>query len=274
MKIRLKDSNFSHAWAIGSGDLKVFPKNFTWDRSDDYQDITFFTDRNLSDFYTITEKSKINIAAIFEPQAINSNPYHYITDHNKDYDVVLTYNRDLLNLKQNFTFCPHAGCWIKKKDQKIYKKDKYLSVIFSDKKNTVGQQLRHDVINEFKEQINFIAGRGYNEIESKLDALKDFRYQIVIENSSHDYYFTEKLIDCFITGTIPIYWGCPSIGKFFDLDGFYNFYDIDELKGILNQISADDYNSKKELIKANFEEAKKYCVIEDWIFDHIISEMI
>ena len=34
-------------------------------------------------------------------------------------------------------------------------------------------------------------------------------------NGRGDYEFDEKLIDCFLTGTVPIFWGCPSIDKFF-----------------------------------------------------------
>jgi hypothetical protein len=272
MKIRLKDSNFSHAYTIGNGDLKIIPKNFQWDRSGEHQDITFFTDRNLSDSYNINDKSKINIASIFEPPVINPNPYHYITEHYDDFDVVLTYNKDLLNLNQKFQFCPHAGCWIEEKNQKIYKKKQNLSVIFSNKTRTDGHKLRHDVINKFKSNIDFIAGNGYQKIKSKLDALKNFRYQIIVENCQLDYYFTEKLIDCFITGTIPIYWGCPSIGKFFDLDGMYCFNNLDELETILNNISEQDYNDRIEYVKKNFEIAKEYTVVENWIFDNIIKE--
>lgn len=273
MIIRLKDSNFSHAYTIGNGDLKVIPKHFQWDRSDNYQDITFFTDRNLSDVHKLENKSKINIASIFEPPSINQSTYNYIVEFKKDFDIVLTYNKELLKDEQYFSFVPHAGCWIEKKNQKIYKKCKNVSTIFSNKNITEGHQLRHDIINKYKDKIDFIAGKGYEEIENKLIALKDFRYQITIENCNIDYYFTEKLIDCFITGTIPIYWGCPSIGKFFNLDGMFHFRNLNELESILKIVSEEDYNSKKLYIKENFEEAKKYTVVEDWIYENVIKEL-
>ena len=45
------------------------------------------------------------------------------------------------------------------------------------------------------------------------------RYHIVIENVRSDYYFSEKLVTAVAAGCVPVYWGCPSIARFFDPDG-------------------------------------------------------
>ena len=44
-------------------------------------------------------------------------------------------------------------------------------------------------------------------------------FSIAIENASYETYFTEKLLDCFATGTIPVYYGAPDIGDYFNKDG-------------------------------------------------------
>ena len=62
----------------------------------------------------------------------------------------------------------------------------------------------HEVIQKFGNKMT-VFGRGYDPIEFKIDGLKDYRFSVVIENCKRDYWFTEKLIDCFVTGTIPIY---------------------------------------------------------------------
>jgi hypothetical protein len=41
--------------------------------------------------------------------------------------------------------------------------------------------------------------------------LRDYRYSIAIENCSERGYSTEKIADCFLTNTVPIYYGCPDI---------------------------------------------------------------
>jgi len=110
-----------------------------------------------------------------------------------------------------------------------------------------------------------IYGNGYHAIDNKITALADYRYSIIIENCKRDYWFTEKLIDCLMTGTIPIYWGCPSIGNFFDTRGFLLFDSIEELGIILNNLSTIDWNSMADYIQSNFETAQRYCVSEDHI---------
>ena len=47
-------------------------------------------------------------------------------------------------------------------------------------------------------------------------------------------YFTEKLIDALITKTVPIYWGAPYIGDFYDNRGIIHFEDENELVDIVN----------------------------------------
>jgi hypothetical protein len=58
------------------------------------------------------------------------------------------------------------------------------------------------------------------------------QFHIAIESTSTINYFSEKLIDALITKTVPIYWGCPNIGDFFDTRGIISINDIDLNKNI------------------------------------------
>ncbi|MFK5281932.1 hypothetical protein ACI3PL_20485, partial [Lacticaseibacillus paracasei] len=53
------------------------------------------------------------------------------------------------------------------------------------------------------------------------------QYGICIENFSHRGFFTEKLLDCFLMKTIPIYWGCSDIGTYFNKEGIIKFENVD-----------------------------------------------
>ena len=53
-------------------------------------------------------------------------------------------------------------------------------------------------------------------------------FHVAIENVRQPHYFTEKLLDCFLTNTMPIYWGCPNIGAYFDTSGMIIITDEDE----------------------------------------------
>jgi hypothetical protein len=234
-------------------------------KNNDTNDLLFITDFALRN---VDKYNGIKIGMLAEPRAINPAIYQFINFNHDKFHKVFTFDKELIENCDNVEFYPHCGCWIKTEDHKIYDKSKLLSFIASDKKQTIGHRLRHSIMGVFEknkiEVENF--GRGYNTIEYKLKALKDFAFSVVIENSKIDYYFSEKLIDSFITGTVPIYWGCPSIGDFFNLDGMIIFNDIEDLLNKINTLSLDKYQSMLPAIKDNFERAKKYLTSEEWLY--------
>ena len=65
-----------------------------------------------------------------------------------------------------------------------------------------------------------------------------------------------------MTGSLPIYWGCPSIGDFFNTDGMLCFEDINELPAILTGCTDEYYESKLDAMKENFILAQKYRLAE------------
>lgn len=65
-------------------------------------------------------------------------------------------------------------------------------------------------------------GRGYNEFLKKESVLSQFKYSIEVENILKNDYWTEKLSDCFLMNTLPIYQGCPNLTKYFPKDAFIN----------------------------------------------------
>jgi hypothetical protein len=131
---------------------------------------------------------------------------------------------------------------------------------------TYGHNLRHIIINKYKDSLD-VYGGGYNFIENKIIGLKDYRFSITIENIKKDFYITEKLIDCFVTGTVPIYWGCPKLDKFFDMEGIIMFDDLKDIDNIINNLSIETYNKMLTSIKNNFELAKSFFLAEDYMIE-------
>jgi hypothetical protein len=58
-------------------------------------------------------------------------------------------------------------------------------------------------------------GRGFDPIADKFDGLFPYKYSIAIENHGCNDYWTEKIADCFLSWTMPIYWGAPNILDYF-----------------------------------------------------------
>lgn len=55
----------------------------------------------------------------------------------------------------------------------------------------------------------------------KYRGIVDYKYSIVLENSSQENYWTEKLSDVFLSWTMPLYWGCPNLDRYFSKESYY-----------------------------------------------------
>jgi glycosyltransferase involved in cell wall biosynthesis len=80
-----------------------------------------------------------------------------------------------------------------------------------------------------------IFGRGVRYIEDKWDALAPYRYSLAIENSSSPDYWTEKVADCFLSWTLPLYDGCTNLEDYFDPESFIRI-DARDHAGTLRRI--------------------------------------
>ena len=263
--IKIDDTLFSHCkYSTPFQESKYI----IWDRStiNGNEDIVVYTDQSLK---VINNNVKNKVAWLLESPAVSVQQNDWIKTYYKFFDTIFTSNKDLLDIDDKFKFVPVGGCWIKPDEQCIYSKSKMVSIIASDKNYTDGHQLRTSAARKIKNVD--IYGRGFNPIEYKLDGLKDYRFSIVVENTKKDFYYTEKLIDCFMTGTIPIYWGCPSINNFFDDKGMLIFDTLEELQRIVNGVSDELYNLKLEYVRKNFELAKEYLISEDYMYEKYLK---
>jgi hypothetical protein len=259
IRISLHDIHFAHSESAG-GPLPLPDLPFTWDRKIGNHEVAVYTDNSLKDAEAGSDSKKV--AWLIESPVITAKAYRWIRSNYKVFDRVLTFDQEVLEELPNSRTGLLGGCWIKEANRKIHDKNRNVSIIASAKNNVLGQKMRHKAIRKFGHMIDAVFGGGYRAIDDKAEGLAPFRYSIVIENCRRNYYFSEKLIDCFMTGTIPIYWGCPSIGLFFDKTGMICFDRISELRQILQTAGEKDYDQRSRAIRSNFETAKHFIYPE------------
>ena len=279
-KIKIYDSIFTHVRAMSNGDnIGPAPSFFEWYRGPDDTATCVFTDFNLADVDKC--HAKVKIAMLMESPEIFPLAYDQILHIKDTFDFILTFDQETYNslrlsgYKTAFTY-PLGGCWIDK--PAIYPKTKKVSMILSEKTGATGHKLRHEIMKKFPNDIDFY-GKGIKPIENKLEALQDYQFSIVVENCQRDAYFTEKIIDCFMTGTIPIYWGCPSIDRFFENEPVtLPFCDLAILEMILAHIVRYDPIKDKaqceQKIIQNCKMAQQYTITEDWLWTNVFSHII
>lgn len=262
IKIPIKDSLFSHAKTSSFWNESDF---IEWDRENyETKDYVFLTDLDVQNFNLFPNKKKY--AWLLESPEVTPKAYEFVKSNSTIFDKIFTFDEDILKFNNSF-FLPFGGSMLDKNDIKFFDdKNKNVSMMFSWKNNLPGHTLRHSIYKNFKNKIDFY-GSGINGVNVKnINSLKDYKFSVIIENCKKNYYFSEKIIDCFLTGTVPIYWGCPSIGDFFDLNGIIPFNDENELSKIIDRLDINLYNKMYKSLINNFNEAKKYAIAEDYLY--------
>jgi hypothetical protein len=95
-------------------------------------------------------------------------------------------------------------------------KTRSISCITSNKSFLKGHQSRLSFLNSIRDQISFdLYGYGFKEIKNKSEGLINYKYSIAIENYRNSNYWSEKISDCFLSFTMPVYYGCNTITNFF-----------------------------------------------------------
>jgi glycosyltransferase involved in cell wall biosynthesis len=85
----------------------------------------------------------------------------------------------------------------------------------------LGGNIRHIMNQAAKEKIEREQRElGFKAIEDKWAGLAPYKYALAIENYSGPDYWTEKIADCFLAWTVPIYYGCTNLEDYFPKESF------------------------------------------------------
>ena len=234
-------------------------KYIKWVKDNPLAEGTFYIDNTINDGISDGRKGP-KYLWLLESKHIKPGLVESIIDNKQlvedTYETIFTHDQRLLALGDKYKWVPAQGFWIK--EPKIYEKTKMISMIASNKRMCEGHVKRLGWVERIGDQLD-LYGRGFNEIADKEEGLCDYMFSVAIENGEYETYFTEKLLDCFATGTIPVYLGAPDVGDHFNKDGIIDLTEEFE-------VSEEIYYSKMDAIKENLEKAKEMEVLEDFIY--------
>lgn len=233
-----------------------------------------------NDLENIKKNNDIKILLSLEPNVVE--PYAGLPDswtrqNAKYFDFCLTSRESLIDDSsiKNTIWFPWSGLWTQKNTKE---KEFKISFMCGSKNFAPGHKLRQILWNKRNSiKINkdlYTSGiqggpPGLNNDAKVLDGGKygktklfdGIQFHLCIENCSQKYYFTEKLIDCLYTYTVPVYWGCKNIGDYFDTRGFIILNESDspeEMISKINNLNSSTYSNMKKYIERNHFLAQEY----------------
>ena len=247
--------------------------------------ITFFYDYVPTNIQEL-QLNPYNFIMVHEPNEF-FGIHNWVKNNHDLFDVILTWNDDILNTCHNaypFT-CNYQQDSLEYYSSFKEKNKKFeVSFLSGIKTITQGHILRNNiysikdditipkkwfhVLDDFDTHAGVRPGYGnYTKNLSHIpDHLKlnpqvfgkricydESMFHVCVENVKHNNWYTEKIGEALCTKTIPIYWGCPNIGDFYDERGIITFDSIENLLEILNSLTPQNYYEMKPYVDYNYE---------------------
>ena len=249
-------------WPGQYADLNKYPRGCIAELGEnDYVVVYPSSTRLLRGFGKV--KCKV-VLLMAEPLVIQKRYYRLIWLLQHKFDLILCRYERYANAYASVVPFDGVEPWVKGKNVDFTAvKTLSCSIISSGKTDLVGHKLRHQVIAwlRLRDYDVDVLGRGYKPFEQKQDGLSPYTYSVIIENVQEPDYFTEKLLDCFICGTIPIYWGASNIKHYFNTDGMVICNDLAELQGAI-EVLFNGKSGSKELVDHTIIEHNRNTALE------------
>ena len=228
----------------------------------------------------------IIIIVLFEPHGVASI-IPWLNGHKDKYDYVFTYYEPLLQENEKAVKYLGVCTWIR--DYKFPIKEFSVSTLVGKKckKGLPGHAMRHHLW-DAQEGISipkkfFLSSHSMFRwanpethliLHDKKDPLFDSMFHIVIENIQLKNMFSEKLVDCFQTKTVPIYCGAPDIGDYFNINGIFVANNVSDIIAVCNGLTPEVYANMLPAIEDNYTLSMRYVDFNKNLDDTIKKTLI
>lgn len=233
---------------------------------DHFPDMHPAAGENHLEFYSDTYVSECkagnkNVAFLLEPKSMIGDSYKYVADHESLFRYIFTHDSELLNLPQA-RYLNWADVWLTTDSEKT----KGISIVTSPKNWCPLHNARLELAKYYRDLnvVDTYFGDWNNpEIPNikPQDYLEHYKFSIIIENDIDDFWFTEKILNCFSTKTVPIYIGAKKIYHWFNSDGIIQLDNWKDIPRIIDHLNVDEaYRNRKKAIEDNFKRVEPFKV--------------
>lgn len=87
---------------------------------------------------------------------------------------------------------------------------------------------------------NISSGKYWRDAKDEFFLKNKHKFAITYENTSYPYYCTEKLMDGFLAGSLPLYWGSPNVEDEFNSKSFINIIKYSNPLNIIKKLDTDN----------------------------------
>ena len=232
--------------------------------------VNMYVDNNV---YFLNDKDDPDaVCLLIEPRAIIPMTYKWVEEHFPKFRYVFTFDSQMLKNLPNAKLLIYGTIMA---EFPTPHKTKNISMACSNKDFCEGHLNRQRVARELTGIIDTF-GKFKGEYVDDKTIYDGYRFNVAMENYQDGYYFTEKICNCFASRVVPIYYGCPNIGEYFDTDGIVICDSPDDVIAKTQEIlknPEDEYNKRISAIEDNFARVQKYRRFEP-LFMEMYADML
>lgn len=273
LNVCLSDINTQHT--PGQLSLGNKPRHLKWNRHclpTNYSTFGFTSDPREGHNWCTAVGVVYCIFIALEPPTVQPQVYESLQMNKDKFDLILTLSDTYQVSGPNVVQWPFGSSWLPLSEWQLPHKTRLCSMIASQKNQTIGHQMRHEIIRALnKSNVTCdILGGGYTPIQNKKDGICPYMFTVVVENTKVGKYMTEKLIDALACGAVPLYWGTEFAAKIFP-GAIITFNSTWEAVNLIQGISEKKYNSMKTSLATAQQEAHKYVPPERWLWNNVMK---
>lgn len=187
-------------------------------------DIDVFYDLAVQD--CIKENANRQIAILLEPKSMIKDAYLFVGAHPDYFRYIFTHDSFLLQF-DHARELNWGNVWLTTDSPKT----KGISICTSYKNWCPLHNARLEIAKyyENRPEVDVFYGDWDTKPIDAKDYLEQYKFSLIIENDIDDYWYTEKILNCFATKTIPIYVGARRISERFNPIGIFQLKDWNDI---------------------------------------------
>lgn len=184
------------------------------------------------------------VALLLEPRSLIGEAYDFVYANRGLFRQIFTHDSKILKDCPNAHFFSWGDVWVTSDEPKT----KGISIVSSWKDWCPLHHARIELARMYdgSQKVDafgsFRTGKGWDETR---DYLAEYKFSIVVENDIDELWYTEKLLNCFGTMTVPIYVGATRIGDIFNTDGMIVVDNWHKIPEIVESLDIDEEYEKR-----------------------------
>lgn len=137
--------------------------------------------------------------------------------------------------------------------------------------NSNANGIRRDFFETLSEYKKVDSGGRYlnnvgGAVKDKIEFCSQHKFTIAFENTKHKGYTTEKIVDAFVAGSVPIYWGDPEVSRVFNPKAFIDLTHCETIAEMVQKVQAidEDDDAYMQMLRENPFADTRFMYVEQY----------